>query len=95
MRARVEFYRQEFATGPDVLLLFPHEKNSLGMVLSYGRLYSEQHTRARASLVYGPRWISDLELSDYRKIKAAHAADLNLSLMAVASQYLRDGLRPS
>jgi hypothetical protein len=95
MRARVEFYRQEFATGPDVLLLFPHEKNSFGLTLSYGRLYSEQFSRAAARLVYGPRWISDLELADYKKIKAAHAADLNFSLMAVASKYLADNLRPS
>lgn len=95
MRARVEFYRQDFATGPDVLLLFPHETNSLGLMLSYGRLYSEQYTRTRARLVYGPRWITAFELASYRKIKAAHAADLNVHLMQIASQYLRDGLRPS
>ena len=95
MQALVEFYRQEFADGPDVLLVFPREQNTvLAMVFTYGRLYSEQHARFARDLVYGPRWISLAELRDYKKIKAAHAAELNRALMRVASEYMAGKLRP-
>lgn len=94
MQALVEFYRQEFADAPDLLLVFPREINpTLAMVFTYGRLYSEQHSRFSRDLVYGPRWIPLAELADYKKIKAAHAAELNRDLMRVASEYMAGKLR--
>ena len=83
----VLYYREDHDGEVDLLLVLP-DADSLGRLHCYGRLWSEQRPS------YGPRWLYEnvLQPPGYRKIKSAHARELNGRVHDVALAWTRDRL---